>query len=98
MRASLLVSDARRIINHGGAFALIAFDQRIKKIVNDDSIPEDKKRGFKRRIEKRLKKKDYIESEILCPKCHEENLKYKKYNRTDTKIYKCENCNHIMID
>ena len=70
----------------------------IKKIVNDDSIPEDKKRGFKRRIEKRLKKKDYIESEILCPKCHKENLKYKKYNRTDTKIYKCENCNHMMID
>ena len=70
----------------------------IKEIINDDSIPKDKKRRFERRIEKRLKKKDFIKSDILCPKCKEENLKYKNYNRTSTKIYMCENCKHMMID
>ena len=70
----------------------------IKEIINDDSIPKDKKIRFRRRIEKRINKKDYIESEILCPKCNEEHLKYRKYNRTTTKIYICENCNHMLID
>ena len=70
----------------------------IKEIVNDDSITKDKKRRFERRIEKRLKKKDFIESDILCPKCKEEYLKYKKINKTNTKVYQCENCKHMMID
>ena len=42
--------------------------------------------------------KDFIESDILCPKCKEEYLKYKKINKTNTKVYQCENCKHLMID
>ena len=70
----------------------------IKKIVNDDSVPKDKKRGFKRRIEKALKNQEYMESDILCPKCEEEYLKYKIHKSTNTKMYKCGNCKHIIID
>ena len=70
----------------------------IKKIVNDDSVPKDKKRGFKRRMEKKLKRQEYMESDILCPKCEEEYLKYKIHKSTNTKMYKCGNCKHIIID
>ena len=70
----------------------------IKKIVNDDTIPKDKKRGFKRRIEKTLKNQEYITSDISCPKCGEKHLKYKIHKTYKTKLYKCENCKYYMID
>lgn len=70
----------------------------IKKIVNDDSVPKDKKRGFKRRIERVLKNNEFVESDVLCPKCGENHLKYKIHNKTKTKMYRCENCKYFMID
>lgn len=70
----------------------------IKKIVNDDSVPKDKKRGFKRRIERVLKNNEFIESDVLCPRCGENHLKYKIHNKTKTKMYRCENCKYFMID
>lgn len=70
----------------------------VKMIVNDDSVPKDKKRRFKRRIERKLKNKETLESDILCPKCKEEYLKYKIHEPTNTKMYKCGNCKHVMID
>ena len=70
----------------------------IKKIVNDDSVPKEKKRGFKRRIERVLKNKEYVESDILCPKCGEDHLKYKVHKKSKTKMYRCENCKYFMID
>ena len=70
----------------------------LKKIVNDDEVPKDKKRGFKRRIERVLKNKEYVESDVLCPRCGENHLKYKIHNKTNTKMYRCENCKYFMID
>ena len=70
----------------------------IKMIVNDDSVPKEKKRRFKRRIERVLKNQDYIESDILCPRCGENHLKYKVHKKTNTKMFRCENCRYFMID
>ena len=70
----------------------------IKNIVNDDSVPKDKKRRFKRRIQRVLKNQEYLESDVLCPKCGEKNLQYKIHKKTNTKMYRCENCKYFMIN
>ena len=69
----------------------------IKNIVNDDQVPKDKKRKFKRRIERAIKKQEYHISNELCPKCNQEYLKYKIYKPTNSKICRCTNCKHTII-
>ncbi len=70
----------------------------IKKVLEDDSIPNGKKLKFKNRIKRKLKKKDYIKTDIVCPNCNDYYLKYKIHNGTGIKMYSCKNCKFVKIE